>query len=111
MCAGNLAEACGETNFPQQALEEFTRFGLECLKQDDSKYELRETAINYFSEISKILKSKMAPLIPQIIPSILEATETKVGMDTKVEETDGFDLDSDDDEEVVVGVDLEGIDD
>ena len=84
MCAGNLAQSCGESDFPQAALEEFTRFALECLQQTDAKYELKETAINYFSEISKILKSKMATLIPVIIPSILEACETKVGMEPKV---------------------------
>ena len=60
MCAGNLAQACGNNNFPETALEEFTRFGIDCLQQTDAKYELKETAINYFSEISKIMKSRMA---------------------------------------------------
>ena len=57
MCAGNLAQACGKENFPQAALEEFTKFGLECIQQQDAKFELRETAIQYFSEVAKILKS------------------------------------------------------
>ena len=60
MCAGNLAQSCGQSNFPEEALEEFTRFGIECLQQTDAKCELKETAINYFSEISKIMKSRMA---------------------------------------------------
>jgi len=30
MCAGNLANASGQ-NFPQEALEKFTAFALECL--------------------------------------------------------------------------------
>lgn len=30
-CAGNLAQACGHEQFPQEALEEFTRFGIDCL--------------------------------------------------------------------------------
>lgn len=111
MCAGNLAQSCGESEFPQEALDTFTSFALECLQQTDAKYELKETAINYFSEISKILKSKMANLIPRIIPAILEACETKVGMEPKLQEADQFDLDSDsDDDEAVIGIDLEGID-
>ena len=32
MCAGNLANACGHEHFPQEALEKFTAFGLECLQ-------------------------------------------------------------------------------
>ena len=32
MCAGNLAQACGQANFPQEALEIFTKFGLECIQ-------------------------------------------------------------------------------
>ena len=71
MCAGNLAEACGAANFPQEALTKFTQFALECLQQTDSKMELKETAINFFSEISKILKSQMAEIIPIIIGPIL----------------------------------------
>lgn len=112
MCAGNLAQACGEEKFPQEALDEFTRFGLECLNQTDAKYELKETAINYFSEISKMMKSKMSQLIPMIVPKILEACDTKVAIQPKIEEAeDGFDLDSDeDDDDDVVQMDLEGID-
>lgn len=113
MCAGNLASTCSEANFPQEALEAFTRFALECLQQADAKYELKETAINYFSEISKIQKSKMANLIPIIVPHILESAQTKVNAAPKMEEAaTEFDLDSDDDDEenMMVGVDLEGID-
>ena len=58
-CAGSLAQICGE-NFPQDALEEFTRFALECLQQTDAKFELKETAINYFAQISQVMRSKMA---------------------------------------------------
>ena len=110
MCAGNLAQACGDGEFPQQALEEFTRFALECLNQTDAKFELKETAINYFSEISKILKSKMAQLIPTIVPIIIESTETKLNIEKLVEQADNeFDLDSDEDSEDEVHLmDLEG---
>ena len=80
MCAGNVAAACGKANFPQEALEEFTKFGLECIQQQDAKYELRETAISYFSEISKILRSEIAPILPQIIPPILKACASNDGI-------------------------------
>ena len=107
MCAGNLAQACGKDNFPETALEEFTRFGIDCLQQTDSHFELKETAINYFSEISKIMRSRMAQILPIIIEPILESCETKVtSKDVEKPSTDTFDLDSEsDDEYEMVGVD------
>ena len=58
LCAGNLAQACGKDNFPMEALEAFTKFGLQCLQSEDTKkFELKSTAIGYFSEICKIMKS------------------------------------------------------
>ena len=109
LCAGNLASACGPGNFPSEALERFTQFALECLQQTtDSKFELKETAMNYFAEIAKILKSQMAQIVPLIIDPIIEATETKISA-VKVEAEDEFDLDSDDENEEVM-MDLEGID-
>jgi len=110
MCAGNLASACGPGSFPGEALERFTAFALECLQQTESKFELKETAMNYFSEIAKILKSQMAQIIPMIIEPILEATETKVGA-VKVEHAEGeFDLDDDDEDDEEMLLDLEGVD-
>ena len=116
MCAGNLISSCGDSsNFPQEALERFTSFGLECLKQADAKYELKETAINYFSEISKVLRSQMAPIIPMILDQILESTETKVAsqeVDTE-KKADEFDLDSDEEDEeegIMLQLDYEAID-
>ena len=113
MCVGNLAQACGANEFPQQALEQFTRFSLEILQQIDANCELKETAINFFSEISKILKSQMARLIPQIVPLILEACDIEIGSQTKAKDTDdAFDLDSDESEEEIPGkLDVDGIDD
>lgn len=46
-----------------EAVQEFNKFGLECITHSDSKLELRETAIGYFSEISKILRSDMKPIL------------------------------------------------
>ena len=113
MCAGNLAQACGDSNFPQEALTTFTTFALECLQQTDAKYELKETAINYFSEISKILKSKMESIIPVIVPLVLESTNTKVaaeGPNDGKAATAEFDLDSDQDDDPDMFLDLEGVD-
>lgn len=57
MCAGRLASACGKEDFPQEAIEIFTKFGLACLTQDaERKLELRETAITYFSDLSILIK-------------------------------------------------------
>lgn len=70
--------------------------------------------MNYFSEISKILKSKMAPILPVILEPILAATEKEAFLETKAERQGAgeFDLDSDDedDEEVMLQYDLEGVD-
>lgn len=112
MCAGNLAFSCGPGNFPGDALERFTQFALECLQQNESKFELKETAMNYFSEIAKILKSQMAQIIPMIIEPILAATETQISS-VKVDNKEGgaeFDLDSEDDDDEEIMMDLEGVD-
>ena len=113
MCAGNLAQACGDSNFPQEALTTFTTFALECLQQSDAKYELKETAINYFSEISKILKSNMGSIIPVIVPLVLECTNTKVAAedpDDSKPVTAELELDSDEDDDSEYDIDLEGVD-
>ena len=70
MCAGRLAASCGKDQFPMQAIEEFTKFGLECLKTTD-KFELKETAMTYFSDLSILLKEDIAPVFDQVIASIL----------------------------------------
>ena len=62
--------------------------------------------------IARILKSKMAPIIPRIIEPILASADTKLGVEMEGDDEKGaeFDLDSDEDEEQVVGLDLEGVD-
>ena len=37
VCAGSLVTACGKENFPQDALEEFTKFSLVCIQEKDAK--------------------------------------------------------------------------
>ena len=109
LCAGSLASACGKENFPQEALEEFTKFGLECIQQQDAKLELRETSISYFSDISKILKSQFAPILDSVLQPILEVIKADDGLVEKVrdKEKQGFSLDSDSEDEEVVGIDLD----
>jgi hypothetical protein len=38
MCTGNLAAVSGKEKFPAEALTEFTKFGMECLEEKDSKF-------------------------------------------------------------------------
>ena len=56
MCAGRLAAACGKEKFPAKAIDAFTQFGLQCLGTDgENKFELRDTAITYFSDLSILI--------------------------------------------------------
>lgn len=67
--------------------------------------------MNYFSEISKIMKSQMAQIVPVIIEPIISATANKVVEVDVAKDEDEFDLDSDDDHDHDhVMMDLEGID-
>jgi hypothetical protein len=72
MCAGRLASSCGKDNFPPQAIEVFTAFGLECLKQDGNKLELKETAISYFSDLSILIKEEIAPIFDTVLNEIIK---------------------------------------
>lgn len=57
-----MASAVGKEFFPTECIEGFTKEALTFLS-DESKFELRETAISYFAELAKILKDEMAPII------------------------------------------------
>ena len=73
MCAGRLAAACGKETFPTQALDVFTQFGLQCLSTDGAnKFQLRDTAISYFSDLSILLGEEMAPVFDQVMTEILK---------------------------------------
>lgn len=52
--AGTLLQVGGKDDRMQTALEEFTKFALECLKEVDTDVVLRQTAISFFSEICKV---------------------------------------------------------
>lgn len=63
MCAGRLAAACGKEKFPTQAIDAFTQFSLQCLATEgENKFELRDTAITYFSDLSILIEEEMAPV-------------------------------------------------
>ena len=66
--------------------------------------------MNYFSEIAKILKSQMATIIPMILDPIIEATETKISAVKVDQDEKEFDLDSDEEDDEEIMMDLEGID-
>ena len=113
MCAGKLASACGNETFPKEAIEVFTQFGLECLKSDN-KYELRETAISYFSDLSVLLKEDFAPVfetvITEIIATCVKEDEMKESYEKKNEGAggQGFSLDSDSaGEGELIGLDID----
>lgn len=114
MCAGRLASACGRDVFPAQAIEGFTMFGLECLKSND-KFELKETAFTYFSDLSVLLKEEMAPVFDQVINTILETMyaedEHEQVKDETKDPTKGFSLDSDSENDFVgLNVNLNQVD-
>ena len=97
MCAGKLASSCGKENFPEAAITAFTNFALECLKHDN-KFELRETSITYFSDLSVLIKEDMAPVFETVITEILKTCEKdeefKETLNEK-KEGQGISLDSD----------------
>ena len=110
MCAGKLASACGKDNFPKEAIEVFTMFGLECLKSDN-KFELRETAISYFSDLSVLMKEDIAPVfetvMTEIIKTCMQEDQMKETYDTKTPKDQGFSLDSDSDQGELIGMDID----
>lgn len=95
-----------------EAIEVFTKFALQCLDEKDNKLQLREQAFGYFSEISKILKSDMKPVLARVLEEILKTCVSEDGMKV-VTENEGkkdFSLDSDseeDDGDRVAGIDID----
>jgi hypothetical protein len=94
-----------------EAIEVFTKFALQCLDEKDNKLQLREQAFGYFSEISKILKSEMKPILARVLEEILKTCVSEDGMKV-VTENEGkkdFSLDSDSEEDGdrVAGIDID----
>ena len=59
-----------------QAIEVFTKFGLDCFKSDN-KCELRETAMTYFADLSILLKEDISPVFNQVIDEILKTMNSE----------------------------------
>ncbi len=109
MCAGQLAAAVGKARFPSECIETFTKQALVYL-QEENKFELRETAVSYFAELCKILKDEMQPIIDQVVTQVLASCKSEKGVKQFKDEngkTKQFSLDSDSDEDEVVGMDVD----
>ena len=70
--------------------------------------------MNYFSEISKVLKSQMQPILDTLVEAILATCESDVGLVTRAKdkELNGIDIDSEtegSDDDEVVGLDLHDV--
>jgi hypothetical protein len=113
MCAGRLASSCGRDVFPAQSIDEFTKFGLECLKSTE-KYELKETAFTYFSDLSSLLREEMAPVFEPVMNAILMTMNADDDHDPVKDETKqnkGFSLDSDSEDDYVgINVNINQVD-
>lgn len=59
MCAGRLIAACGKNEFPVGTIEVFSNFAMEMLAHDNTKDELRETALSYFGDLAVLLKEEI----------------------------------------------------
>jgi len=108
VCAGKLAASVGREKFPQAALDAFITFAKSCLKQDDNKYELRETAMTFFYELTDLLEEDIAPHFNEVVTELLKTCNKDDEFeDTKKDGAQGngpdpaknFSLDSDSDEE------------
>lgn len=115
MCAGRIASAVGKNDFPQMGLKVFTDFGLECLKSND-KYELKETAFTYFSDLSVSMKDEIEPIFEPVINTILatmneEDKHQEVKDESQKDASKGFSLDSDSEADLVgIEVNLNQVD-
>ena len=74
------------------------------------KFELRETAISYFAELTRILKLELAPIINTVIDEIIKTCNSDAGVKKQLQEAtkDQYALDSDsEDEAELVGIDVD----
>jgi hypothetical protein len=104
VCAGKLAASVGKEKFPQAALDAFIVFAKSCLKQNDNKYELRETAMTFFYELTDLLEEDIAPHFTEVITEVLKTCNKEDDFEDKKEKpttgngpdpAKGFSLDSD----------------
>ena len=84
VCAGRVLAACGKDQVDAQTLQVFTAFGLECLKGDANRqYELRETAVTYFADLSVLLKEDIAPYFTPVMDEILKICGEEIQQNTR----------------------------
>ena len=121
VCAGKLAASVGREKFPQAALDAFITFAKSCLKQEDNKYELRETAMTFFYELTDLLEEDIAPHFNEVITELLKTCNKEDDVEEAKEEAGatgngpdpakGFSLDSDSEEDMMeMGIDVACLD-
>lgn len=77
MCAGRLASSVGKEQFPKDMLAGFTKFALQCLKQEGNKLELRETAVTYFADLTVLVKEDISEIFDEVMDEILKTCNTE----------------------------------
>ena len=99
MVAGRLIASCGKDKIKQEYVTEFTKFGGIHL-EGTSKFELKETAITYFADLSVFLGDKdFAPYFEKVLSEILKTmSEDNDLKDAEKTAKAGFSLDSDSDD-------------
>ena len=103
---GNIATAVGKEKFLPY-MENSFHLALEGLKMDSSR--LRESAFCFFAVIAQLLKDELSPVLPQIMPSIIETlNQEDLDVGDKITEAEAnallngeIDSDDDDDDESV----------
>jgi len=72
MVAGRLIASCGKDKINQEIVTEFTNFGVVQL-EGGNKFELKETAITYFADLSVFLGDvNFAPYFDKVLFEILK---------------------------------------
>jgi len=117
VCAGKLAASVGREKFPQAALDAFITFAKSCLKENDNKYELRETAMTFFYELTDLLEEDIAPHFDEVMTELLKTCNKEDDFDDAKkgdgatgngpDPAKGFSLDSDSDLSGGYGLDVD----
>lgn len=101
MVAGRLIASCGKDKIKPEIVQTFTQFGAVQL-EGGAKYELKETAITYFADLSVFMgDTDFAPYFEKVLSEILKTC----GEENDLQEPEnqpkkaGFSLDSDSEED------------
>jgi len=102
MCVGKLAASCTKEHWKHD-LEMFTQFGLQCLKSDN-KFEIKESAISYFSDLSVLAKNEIPmPIFEDVMAELFKVCmkdddALKKKQEEKPQKPGDFSLDTDSDD-------------